>query len=369
MAAAAEVLQRFRASLRTRAALGLGPATSPLSVLLPLGLLVGPAGVRLVTADVIAHLSVVVSIALATLGVFAGIALGTSRAASRRLVAASLTQAAVTMAAVTGATYVLLLAWTMPTATPPLLLAAMLGAAAAASAAPSGSDDDHTVTQIAGRVADLDDVLPIAAGAVVLSLAVTGVERMMLDVVLTMVVGVAVGLAGWLLFERSEGAERGVFVLGTLALLGGSAAYLGTSPLLAGVVTGLIWARTPGHTDRIAAADLRKVQHPLVVLLVLVAGAGLPLNLAGVWLLAPYVLFRMSGKLLGGWIASRVAREVAPVALGAYLMAPGVLGIAIALNLQQVAPDMAGPVVLAVASGAVVSELVALFVIPAPRVA
>lgn len=362
-------LRRLRGSLRTRAALGLGPATSPITVLLPVGILIGPWGAGLLSVEVIAHLDVVVSIALATLGVFAGIALGTPRGPSRRLFAASMTQAAVAMAVVTAATVVLLGAWEMPLPVSPVLLASALGIAAAASAAPSVTDVDHAGGHIAARVADLDDVLPIAFGAVLLSLVVTTAERMAVDILMTIGAGAVVGISGWLLFERAAGAERGVFVLGTLALLGGAAAYLGTSPLLAGIVAGVIWVRTPGHTDRIAADDLRKLQHPLVVLVLLLAGAGLQPTLPGIWLFGPYVLFRMTGKLLGGWLAARVAPGVAPSDLGAYLMAPGVLGIAFALNLQQIAPEAAAPVVLAVALGAVASELIALLVMPSARTA
>jgi hypothetical protein len=185
-------------------------------------------------------------------------------------------------------------------------------------------------------------------------------------VALSIGLGLAIAVSGWLLFERSAGAERDVFVLGTLALLGGAAAYLETSPLLAGLAAGWLWVRTPGHTDQVVALHLRKVQHPLIVLVLITAGASVQPTLAGIWLFAPYVVFRTAGKLIGGWAASRLSRQVAPSDLGAYLIPPGVIGIAFALNILQVAPDAAGPIVFAVATGAVVSEFVALLVTPGP---
>jgi hypothetical protein len=157
-----------------------------------------------------------------------------------------------------------------------------------------------------------------------------------------------------------------VFVLGTLALLGGSAAYLETSPLLAGLAAGWTWARTPGETEQVVARHLRKLQHPLVVLILIIAGATLQLSLAGIWLFAPYVVFRTAGKFIGGWMASRLTAEVSPSELGAYLVPPGVIGIAFALNILQVAPAQAGPVVFAVSAGALVSEILALLVTPGP---
>ena len=104
----------------------------------------------------------------------------------------------------------------------------------------------------------------------------------------------------------------------------------------------------------------------MVVLLLVTAGASLQPTLAGVWLFAPYVLFRTAGKLIGGWVASRIASEVAPSDLGAYLLPPGVIGIAFALNILQVAPESAVPIVFAVSAGAVVNELLALIVTPGP---
>jgi hypothetical protein len=103
------------------------------------------------------------------------------------------------------------------------------------------------------------------------------------------------------------------------------------------------------------------------VVLLVTAGAGLELSVAGLWLFAPYVVFRLAGKLLGGWVASRIAPAIAPSDLGAHLVTPGVIGIAFALNLQQVAPSSAGALVFAVAAGAIASELLSLLVKPAPR--
>jgi hypothetical protein len=90
---------------------------------------------------------------------------------------------------------------------------------------------------------------------------------------------------------------------------------------------------------------------------------------AGIWLFVPYVLFRCAGKILGGWTAAKLAPAVAPSDLGAYLITPGVIGIAFALNLQQVAQDAAAALVYAVSVGAIASEALALVVAPARQTA
>lgn len=359
-------LFRFTSSLRTRAALGLRPVTAPVMVFLPLGIILGPYGFNALSAEALGHLDVVISIALATLGVFIGIAAATQRGSIGRLMTASSVEAAITILAVGGATYALLRAWNMPSAITYGLVALALGLCASASAAPAVDDGDDAGRRVAARVADLDDVLPIVVGGVALSLIGNEGRVALLDVALSIGIGLAIAASGWLLFERSEGPERDVFVLGTLALLGGAAAYLETSPLLAGMSAGWVWAQAPGQTEQVVATHLRKVQHPLVLILLVTAGASLQLSMAGIWLFAPYIVFRTVGKLAGGWLASRLAPGVAPSDLGAYLIPPGVIGIAFALNVLQVAGGAALPLVLAVAAGAVVSEMLALIVTPGP---
>jgi hypothetical protein len=359
---------RLTGLLRTRAALGLSPVTAPVMVFVPLGILLGPGGAGVISANLLAQLDTVISIALGTLGVFIGIAAGTQRGSVRRLMIASSAEALITVGVVAGALYLLLTIWQIPLALPYALVAITLGVCASASAAPSIEAGDERSRRIAAQVADLDDVVPILIGGIIVAMLAPVEAPAALTTIFAIGAGIAIAASGWLLFERSEGAERGVFVLGTLALLGGCAAYLGSSPMLSGVVAGWFWALTSGQTDRVVTGELRKVQHPMVVLLLVAAGASVQATTAGLWLFAPYVVFRISGKLLGGWAGSRIAPPgVAPSDLGAYLIPPGVIGIAFALNIQQVAPADAGPLVFAASIGAIASELLALVVAPAPR--
>jgi hypothetical protein len=174
---------------------------------------------------------------------------------------------------------------------------------------------------------------------------------------LTVVAAIAAGTAGWLLFERARGApERGVFVTGTVLLLGGIGAYLGSSPLLSGCVAGLIWVRTPGAADRIIGADLRRLQHPLVALLLIVAGASIQWTLALLWISAPLVLLRLTGKLLASAAAAWMTGVPAGL-LATILVPPGVIGVAVALNVQQVLDSPNTLLLSGVTVAAGVSEL------------
>ena len=73
----------------------------------------------------------------------------------------------------------------------------------------------------------------------------------------------------------------------------------------------------------------------------------------------------MAGKLTGAKLAERLSAPLTPAELGAYLLPPGVIGIAFALNVQQVASPVTGAaIVTAVAAGSLACELLALIELP-----
>jgi hypothetical protein len=350
----------------TRAALGLAPALTPAVIFLSFGALLGPHALGLLSARILEHLDVAVTIALAVLGVLVGIALGReARKAARLFIAASL-ESLITIAAVGVATAYFISTAGLPVDAPLAVFALALGLCASASSATSADPDLEPVASVATRVADLDDVLPIVLAVVAFPLLPSALpHNVWISASAPVVIGVLVGAIGWLLFERAEsGAERVVFVIGALALAGGAAIYLRVSPLAVGLVAGLVWTVAPGQADRIVEGDLRKVQHPVVVLLLVTAGAMIDVSLVAVWLLAPYLLFRLAGKVVGAWFSARLM-DVSPADLAAYLMSPGVLAVAFALNFRQMLPLAAGETVLStVALGTAAFELFALAVVP-----
>jgi hypothetical protein len=369
-------------ALTTRSALGLAPSLTPAVIFLPLGLLLGPLALGVLSPLVLSRLEAVVTIALSVLGVLVGVALGRElRAAWPLLVAASLESAA-TIAIVTAAAAYFGPMAGLPLDVPLLALAFAFGLCASASSATSAHPDSEPAADVATRVADLDDVLPIVATiGVVLFLRPVSLLDLSIALVAPIVAGLAVGALGWLLFERAEsGTERVVFVLGSLSVAGGTAAHLGVSPLMVGLTAGVFWTLAPGRADRIVQDDLQKVQHPLVVLLLLIAGARWVPSMAALWWLAPYMLGRLAGKVTGAWMAASLlgggrdsfsewtekeSRPLFPSDLAAFLMSPGVLAVAFALNFQQILPAGAGTVLLStVATGTAVFELFAVFLLP-----
>ncbi|HEY7511013.1 MAG TPA: hypothetical protein VIG50_12215 [Vicinamibacteria bacterium] len=357
------------ARLRTRAALGLEPALAPAVVFVPLGVLLGPLVLGIVSEEVLAHLDTVVSIALAALGVFVGVAVDLRDRTSRRTLVAASVEALVTIAVVLGAALILFAAWGLRLDANPWSVALILGISASASSAGAVDDGAAGADRAAAAIANLDDVLPLLLGGVALAWG-AGQPPLwaVVSAVHTVLLGAGVAAAGWLLFERAHGAaERAVFVVGTVVLLGGVAAYLALSPMLAGLAAGVFWTSAPGRAEKVIRDDLGKIQHALVVLLLVTAGASLVWTPIALWLFAPFVVFRLAGKLIGGSLAAWLVPHVAPADLGSHLIAPGVLGLAFALNFQQVAPSATAAAVLAAATaGSLACEVLGVWARPRP---
>lgn len=353
----------LRSLLFTRSALGLAPSLTPAVIFLPLGALLGPRGIAWFTPQVLGRLDIVVTITLAVLGVLVGIALGREVRSSLRLLVAASFESAVTVASVAGATIFFAQQVQIPLEAV-VAFGLAFGLCASASSATSAPPDSEEAASVATKVADLDDVLPIAATTVIFAF-IAPAQAAWLYAVAPVAIGLIVGLIGWLLFDRAEsGAERVVFVMGTLTLAGGAAAYLDVSPLAAGLVAGVFWATSRGRADQIVMNDVQRVQHPLIVLLLLTAGALWAPSQAALWLLAPYLLFRLVGKIAGAWVTARFL-DVRTSDLAAFLMPPGVLAVAFALNFRQVlAPGSGEILVSTVAMGTAAFELFALAVVP-----
>ena len=356
----------LRSLLFTRSALGLGPSLTPAVIFLPLGALFGPLGLAWFTPQVLNRLDIAVTIALAVLGVLVGIALGREVRSTMRLFVAASLESAVTIVVVTAATiYFVQSAGGVLAGFEGLpAFALAMGLCASASSATSADPDSEAAAGVATKVADLDDVLPIAFTCVAFAM-IAPRQGAWLYAVAPIGLGLCVGVIGWLLFDRAESsAERVVFVLGTLCLAGGAAAYLSISPLASGLVAGVFWATVRGRADRIVSDDVKRVQHPLIVLLLLTAGALWVPSRAAFWLLAPYLLFRLVGKIAGAWVTARFL-DVRTSDLAAFLIPPGVLAVAFALNFRQVLSQPSGEMLVsAVAMGTAAFELFALAVVP-----
>jgi hypothetical protein len=346
--------------LRTRLALGLSPMPVP-ALLLLAGVALGPLGLRFFTPRVLSYLDLIVSAALAALGVLVGLGLDMRRPREWRLLGAASAEAGLTILLVAaGIMYVARLQPVPEIA--PWTVALILGICASASSTVPGID--HSVYRLATRVGDLDDIVPVILGGIALALVheTTAAASLWLAVQ-ALAIALAVALGGWMLIAYSSSdSEQRVFTVGTVLLLGGVAEYLSASALLSGLVAGIFWSAAGGAARDRIARDVRHMQHPLVVLLLLVAGAraGWPLALMAPVLV--YVVLRTVAKLTGGWLVRRIVGPEVPATLGVDLLSPGVIAVAFALNAELVGAGPAGTIVTIAVAASIASDLVSMFV-------
>ena len=358
--AAARTTRRWRRALEWTA------TSAPVALLLTIGIGLGPHGINLLTSATLTSLDPVVPVALAALGVLVGLGMGDRRVGEGRVLAAGVVDGALTMVVVSSGMALLAFAATWLTVPPSWAVVLVMGICAATSLTlPTSNPLEPRPTAI--RVKELGVLLPIIAGGLLLAWlrAGSGLGAVAL-VAQTSGITLALAMAGWLLLTRttSETDER-VFAISALLLIGGVAHALSLSALFGGLAAGVFWRYTGGRPRETVRRDVLFVQHPLLVVVLLVAGARAELAPASLALGVAYVVLRALGKLAGGAAARGVLGWRAPRDLGLHLLPPGVFGVAFALNAAAVVSDAHAPALItAVVAGTIASELVAVFLPP-----
>ncbi len=324
---------------RRRLALGLSPTPGPGLALLVVGMLIGPAGLGALSSTTLDALDPLVSLALASLGVFVGLDLQLRGRRERLLLAAGSLEGGMTIAVVAGGFAIA--SRLVPGLFEVGTAAVLFGICAASSS--TVPDESETPDQTS-RIGDLDDVLPIViAGVMAVGMRSNGLETF--ATLLAQTAAMAALLAGAaVLLVRQTGAkgEQRVFTIGTVLLLGGVAANLSLSALAVGLFAGLCWNVIGGDGRERIVRDLRDLQHPLTVPLLIIAGARLRYAPVLIVFVLLYIALRTAGKLLGGYFSRRVAFGIeAPPLTGLHLTSPGAVGIAIALEALRRDPEPA----------------------------
>jgi hypothetical protein len=350
----------------SRLALGLSPSPVPSLMLLPLGVALGPHGIGLLSPRVLSYLEPAVPVAIATLGAFVGLGLDWRRPHEKRLLAAASVEAGLTLTMVVAGVWMTLAFANLDTGLDAPWFALLLGICAACSST-TAIERPNEPGVIVTRIGDLDDVLTIIAGGIALTWFHTGDARIAASLSAQSAgIALILALAGWLLVNRAASdIEQRVFVLGTLLLLAGAVEHLSLSALVSGLIAGVFWKAAGGPARERIERDVRHVQHPLVVLLLLTAGARVTGSQALLVLVPVYLVFRIGGKVFGGWLAGRIAGHERPMSVGLYLVSPGMIAVALALNALQASGPARGSELLAVViAGSIGSDLLSLLVHP-----
>jgi hypothetical protein len=326
-----------------------------------LGSVLGPRGLGPLSPFVLTAIDPAIPVALGALGTLAGIEF-TRPALPHRW--ALLTRAAVE-SALTAAVVVSGTVWMLSSRFgiegPELAIGAVvIGICASMSTALSENDPDR-VPPLALRVRDCDVLIPACAGTVALAVVRDGSVLSSSGLVIQ-AVGLAftVSIAAWLLLTHtSSPTEQRVFSIATLLLIGGVSDALRLPALLCGLVAGLVLGGTGGSARDFLERDVRYVRHPLLVLVLLVAGARVSLLPVLPVAAGSYLCLRVVAKLFGAWVIRRMPGVTLPETLGLTLIGPGIFGIAFAVNSYQLVGPLADVVLGTVVLGSIASQVVA----------
>lgn len=346
-----------------RHALGLAASPVPSFVALLAGVALGPDGLNVLTSRVLLAVEPLVAAATVALGMLIGLdAEVRGRTGARHLAGASVA-GGVTLLAVAAAVSLVagVTGWEWA-ALPYMPL--VLGVAAACSSMRSRGDDDPSVST---RVGNLDDLLPLVVGAGMLAYAAgQSLVGGLLVLVLTSVLALAVAFAGSLLVSgsASEG-ERRVYAAASVLLAAGLAASLSASTLFVGALVAYAWNWSSEAARESLAQDVRYLQHPIVVLMLVIAGAEASTSTPVLVLATLYAVARLAGKVAGG----RIAASIVPGLdrwVGLRFVAPGAAGLASVLMVVHVTriATVSEPLLGIAVWGAVLSDLLALVVAP-----
>jgi hypothetical protein len=345
--------------------LGWSPTSAPIALLLVTGIALGPVGMNLLTSSTLSLLSPVIPVSLGALGVLVGLGVEGRRSIEHRVLLVALFESALTGFLVAiglipfGSTV-----WVGASGPNWMLIAASGICAATSLTLPSAGSLEPPSP--AGRIKELGVLLPIVAGALLLAAMHQGpVGRAVLLLANATAITMLLAGAGWLLLtQASSETEERVFAVSALLLVGGVADALSMSALFTGLAAGVFWRYLGHHPRETITRDVLFVQHPLVVLVLLVAGARADISWSVAGVGVGYVVLRMLGKLLGGAVAWRTLGGAAPRDVGRVLLPPGVFGIAFALNVADAVGERASFLLAAVVIGTIGSDIVALLLSP-----
>jgi Kef-type K+ transport system membrane component KefB len=253
----------------------------------------------------------------------------------------------------------------------PIHVALVLAALATATDPAATADVVHAAQSDTPFTRTLLDVVALddAWGLIVFSLALALAQFALgesaaeslrlgaLDLVGALALGIGLGVPMAYLTGRIEPGEPSLYeALGLVFLCGGLALVLDVSFLLAAMTMGAVVANLARHHMRPFHA-IEGIEFPFMIVFFVLAGASLEVGAlahASVWLVG-YLLLRIAGRLLGGWLggslppADRFVRRW----IGVALLPQAGVAIGMALVAAQRFPAE-GEVILSVAVAATV---------------
>lgn len=350
--------------------LGSITALPRVTLLILMGVLIGPSGLDLFRETRELWFEPLATLALIMVGFLLGGTLNrsTQKHHGTQIIVLSIGIALITLLTVTAG---LLLFTDLPLEVILLLGAIATATAPAATAAviDEQKESGEFGTTLMGIVA-LDDVwgllifslcLTFATGAAVdngFSIFSFGLQ----EIVGALLVGVALGLPMSFLTGRiQEGEPTLIEALGLVFICGGIALWLEVSYLIAAMAMGATVANLAKHHTRPFHA-IKNIQSPFLVLFFILAGASLNLEtFMDIGLIGGlYIVLRLIGKIVGGWIAGRLFGMSGSNArwMGAAMLPQAGVAVGMALIVGQLLPEHADTILTVTIAATALFEIV-----------
>lgn len=337
------------------------------SLLILLGVLVGPAGFDIVNDERETLFPLLSTFALAMIGFLLGEEFTgrTIREYGRPALMVSVAQSALAAAAV--AAGLLAFGYGAEVALPLAGVAAATDPASTLAVVQEQSSNGRFSRLLRGVVA-LDDIWGILIFSVLLAAAtgiagtggtVTVLGEGIWEVAGAILLGVVAGVpAAYFTGRLQPGEPMLEEAIGIVLLVAGVALLLQVSFLLAAVVLGAVVANRATHHER-PFHEIERVQWPFLVLFFVLAGASLELDelLAAGTLGAGYVILRLAGKVGGAWVGARLAGSPPEVGrwMGLALLPQASVALGLALAAAERFPET--PILSVAAASTVLFEL------------
>lgn len=166
----------------------------------------------------------------------------------------------------------------------------------------------------------------------------------------------------FLLMNRT-GYRHSDFLLlltGIIAFTGGMSYQLGLSPLISGLITGIVIANTCKFRIR-ALNFLSEGEKPVYILMLIILGAGWDLDLRiSITAVLIFIVFRTAGKVTGNFTAAKSFRSLfrIPPGMGFSLLSEGGISFGIIINFKIIYPELSGQIIYIILISAFFFELI-----------
>ncbi|SRR6056297_1396233 len=176
------------------------------------------------------------------------------------------------------------------------------------------------------------------------------------------IIGALIGLpTAWLTGRLQPGEPTQVEAIAVILLLAGLSSLLGVSSLLASMVAGTIVANCSPHHTR-SFREIELIEWPFLVFFFVLSGASIDLYKLddAVWLTVLYIILRLAGRVLGGFLAVLFIRDdqkKLPRHIGLALTPQAGIAIGMALLAAEQFPEIRDTILPVVVASTVIFEL------------